>query len=648
MWVWATYRARPVEAVLLGLNIFYDYLSDPEVSRYSLGAEAQTVYGGVSANWYQGLSDERLADGRTAYSPDGFDIEFSGRMPGLPYLELTGRYYRWNGQGAGARDLEGTEYGLRLTPVPLFTVKGVYEDLSGGGDDVGVEALMEYRFGVPWQEQLRSSAVASRSDPWQRRFERVRRQYEQRVQYREKATPSDRVRLGPVTGAGSNGVRLEIIPGLPTEVTSIDISWTAPASASGPRSGMVSRQAAQFTPSAGNRSAVHVLNPADTGGFMFDQSISYQFTVVLRSASNAVRYTLTENGPGSRLFLSTSAASSTLDISWNRRTDAQSARLSWRQVSTLGVSSAAGAVPLVENEDIPLDLTDAMICPPTGMICTYTIRGLQPGTQYVVTLQIYSGAGAAGPRLTSGSVTLTTVGGARPTSRVSVAAVPSTITEGGSASTITLSADPAPDVRGGLSVPYTITGTDVTADDYTLTDADGNAVVSPVVIPAGEDSVALTLTAVDDADTGVETLIYTLMTGTGYTVGGTGTAMVRITDASMPAVSFTTDAVSVAEADGSVTLTLQLSGPPISTVGIPVMTMDESPASATAGADYTALTAGTMVTFAAGNLTQTVSVPITDDRLAEGAETFTVAFGSLPTGVVMGDTTQRDGDDYRR
>ena len=552
------YRARPVEAVLLGLNIFYDYLSDPEVSRYSLGAEAQTVYGGVSANWYQGLSDERLADGRTAYSPDGFDIEFSGRMPGLPYLELTGRYYRWNGQGAGTRDLEGTEYGLRLTPVPLFTVKGVYEDLSGGGDDVGVEASIEYQFGVPWQEQLRSSAVARRSDPWNRRFERVRRQYEQRVQHRGTAVPG---RSGPVRVlATASGVRLVFTAA--STVTNLRIGWALTASPDTELGTVTAQRSELILINRADQSYAYELTQAGTG-FTFDPNTAYRFTVALRSASDAVVATLTGDGPGtggSSLIVSTLAGSDTLFLSWQRQTGAQSARLSWQQASTLSVSDASGtpvAAPLVENEDITLDLTDATICPSPGTMCSYTIRGLQTGTQYVVTLEIYSGANAGGTRLNNGSVTLTTSGGPRPPSVISVAATPSTITEGGSAGTITVSASPAPNVRGGLSVPFTLVpGAGLLSSEYTLTDAAGNAVVSPVVIPAGDSSVALTLRALTDATAeSAETLTLRLsdpLSDAGYTLASAREATVTITDAGMPAVSFTAATVSVAETAGSV------------------------------------------------------------------------------------------------
>ena len=483
------YRARPVEAVLLGLNIFYDYLSDPEVSRYSLGAEAQTAYGGVSANWYQGLSDERLADGRTAYSPDGFDIEFSGRMPGLPYLELTGRYYRWNGQGAGTRDLEGTEYGLRLTPVSLFTVQGVYEDLSGGGDDVGMEASIEYRFGVPWQEQLRSSAVARRSDPWQRRFERVRRQYEQRVQHTASATGgSGALRpelivsaLEPITPGDAQGplqgVRLTF-PALPATVSEIDISWTLTATPGTPGTVTVSRSELSAHPTVDGQYSFNLLTQAT--GFPFVGATSYRFTAVLKSASGSVIVTLTDTGPGlsgSGLFVSASAGSDTLFLSWQRR-GAQSARLSWRQASTLDVSDASGtpvAAPRVENEETTLDMTDATICPPPGTTCSWMIRGLQTGTQYTVTLQVYSEADAGGIRLNNVSVTLTTSGdsGRCPSSawrrrraRSAKAARPARSR---------CQPVPAPNVRGGLSVPYTITGSGITADDYTLTDAAGDA-----------------------------------------------------------------------------------------------------------------------------------------------------------------------------
>ena len=523
------YRVEPVAGILLGANAFYDYLSDPEVSRYSLGLEVRSPLMDLSGNWYQGLSDETLSDGRIAYSPDGFDVEFAAHMPYMPYLEVTGRYYRWEGEGADPDDLNGTEYGLRFFPVPLFTLKTVYDNISGGGNDVGVEALIQYEFGVPLSQQLQLERVAFRTDMWQRRFERVQRQYEQRVRYR---------------GA-------------------------------------------------------------------------------VASRSN--------------LVLNVAATSNGLTLTWPRSSAAGSARISWRQAGSVtqnGVQSADGGAapaPLVENDEVTLNLTDA-ICPPSGTMCTYTIAGLQPGTQYAVTLDIYSGAGATGTRLSSTSEVATTTG-TRPNTTIGVTASVTGTTEGGAAVTITLSATPAPNARGGVSVPYTISGTGITAEDYTLTDAAGNAVTSPVNMPIGETTLALTLTALRDSDTteSLEMLTWQLdapAANAGYVLDGSRSA-VTISISPPASAAFSTDTTSVSEDGGTVTLTIAVTADPSAAVAVPIIIIDGT---AMMGSDYTVSLAENPIRVAAGETTATVSIGIVDDTDDEVDETFTVALGSSVAG----------------
>ena len=215
------YRGQPVEPLLLGINVFYDYLSKPNVSRYSIGLEARHRDFDLFTNWYQGLEDEvTLSDGQTAYSPDGFDFEFVGRIPQfLPHLQFIARYYRWKAEGLGADDLEGAEYGLRFSPVSLFAVEWRYDKMSGDEQDIGIEASIEYKFDVPLKQQLRPESVLQYEDVWQRRFERVWRQYEQRVLYKGGA-PSDQLRITEISG----GVRLEIL--VPEEAEEVMLSWS--------------------------------------------------------------------------------------------------------------------------------------------------------------------------------------------------------------------------------------------------------------------------------------------------------------------------------------------------------------------------------------------------------------------------------------
>ena len=168
-----------------GLNAFYDYLAEPQVDRWSVGAEMLGRWFSVSGNVYTGL-DEDTRGGNVHYSPDGWDIEFAGRAPRLPWLELAGRRYHWKRVGQAA--LKGEDYRLTLSPVPLLGVSLRYDDASeGGGSDFGFEASLSYEIGRPASEQLRPREAGAGVDPWQRRFERVRREYEQRVQRRAAA-----------------------------------------------------------------------------------------------------------------------------------------------------------------------------------------------------------------------------------------------------------------------------------------------------------------------------------------------------------------------------------------------------------------------------------------------------------------------------
>ena len=217
---------------------------------------------------------------------------------------------------------------------------------------------------------------------------------------------------------------------------------------------------------------------------------------------------------------------------------------------------------------------------------------------------------------------------------LSVAAAPILITEGED-STITITADRTP--AGDLTIPFTIGGTDIAAGDYTLTDASGTELtMNEVTLPASQTSVALTLTAVDDADTDPEMLTFTLNTpasGAAYTVPTTGAATTTVTinptEAALT-VQFSAATLEVTEGtDSMATVTVQLSAAASEEIIVPVVTMDGTgSAAATAGNDYTALSSGS-VTFADGDRSQTIEIEIIDDTEVESNETFTVSLGDL-------------------
>nr|CBA31110.1 hypothetical protein Csp_C26910 [Curvibacter putative symbiont of Hydra magnipapillata] len=90
----------------------------------------------------------------------------------------------------------------------------------------------------------------------------------------------------------------------------------------------------------------------------------------------------------------------------------------------------------------------------------------------------------------------------------------------------------------------------------------------------------------------------------------------------------------VDEAAGTITFTVTKTGSTNLASSVAFTTVDGS---AAAGSDYTA-TAGTL-TFAANETSKTITVPITNDTVFEGAETFSLQI-STPTNATIGDNSQ--------
>ncbi|MBO6645553.1 MAG: hypothetical protein JJ885_15370, partial [Muricauda sp.] len=105
-----------------------------------------------------------------------------------------------------------------------------------------------------------------------------------------------------------------------------------------------------------------------------------------------------------------------------------------------------------------------------------------------------------------------------------ITASDATATEAGTTTgEYTVSLDAANTTGSAITVNYLVTGTATTGDDYV-------ALAGSVDIPDTQQTATITLTPVDDADIEIdETVIVTLDTGTGYTVGTPDNATVTIT-----------------------------------------------------------------------------------------------------------------------
>ena len=96
-------------------------------------------------------------------------------------------------------------------------------------------------------------------------------------------------------------------------------------------------------------------------------------------------------------------------------------------------------------------------------------------------------------------------------------------------------------------------------------------------------------------------------------------------------VQFASATTSVSEGTPTLTVTVNRTGDVSATTNVDFATSDGT---ATAGSDYTA-TSGTL-TFAPGQLSKTFTVPIINDNVFEGNETFNVTLSNATSGVIVG------------
>jgi hypothetical protein len=174
-------------------------------------------------------------------------------------------------------------------------------------------------------------------------------------------------------------------------------------------------------------------------------------------------------------------------------------------------------------------------------------------------------------------------------------------------------------------------GSDYTATSITLNWADGDDAPQTCSIPLLEDTVV----------EGAETFTIALSGPTGgATLGSipTATATINDNDTAPPpppqrgTLAFGAATYGVGEAAGTATITVTRSGGSDGAVGV---TLASSDGTATAGADYTAVS--TTVTFAAGDAaTKTVTVTIANDTLVESAETINLTLSNVTGGATLG------------
>ncbi|MBU4112795.1 MAG: VCBS domain-containing protein, partial [Gammaproteobacteria bacterium] len=184
------------------------------------------------------------------------------------------------------------------------------------------------------------------------------------------------------------------------------------------------------------------------------------------------------------------------------------------------------------------------------------------------------------------------------------------------------------------------TGTPATAVAASSTSASGGTVVTgsygTLTIGANGsyiydlDDTNATVDALNTGSSLSEVFTYQIADGDGDVSNATLTITINGLSDGTPSLSI--NDVTVNEAAGTATFTVTRSGSSVATASVSYATSDGT---ATAGSDYTAITATTL-NFAIGETSKTIAVSITDDSTAESSETFNVTL-SAASGATISD-----------
>lgn len=337
--------------------------------------------------------------------------------------------------------------------------------------------------------------------------------------------------------------------------------------------------------------------------------------------------------------------------------------------ATLGTSSAT--VTVVDNETQPTIGLSATTYSANEMISPASITVQLSGPSKTATTVDYAttdGSAEAGSDYLAASGTVTVAAGST-TATIQVLIVDDSTYEGNEAFTVTLSnpdgatlgtstatvtitEDEMPPVIGfastsinasesaaaimitvSLSEPSDLetTASYTTMSGTATAGLDFTAQSGTVTIPAGSlsETIWITLDG-DDIDEPSEYFDVMLTSFTNAMPGNTMTTITLADDDPTPAIGFSSPDGSVSESGGTITLTVALSGPSSSDVTVNYATANGA---AAAGEDYEDSSGSVLIS--AGNLSTTVSIPISGDTVYEEDETFLVNLYG-PSGAMLG------------
>ncbi len=184
---------------MLGVNSFYDYDLTGKNSRVGVGAEAWTDNLKFSANGYFRLTDwhQSVLSNMEDYNErpaNGFDVRAAAYLPAYPQLGGSLMYEKYFGKGVALNsgstspdDLgdspSAVTLGVNYTPIPLVTVDVAHKKGQNTSNELQVGLNFNYRFGVPWIDQINKDTVALMRSLAGSRYDLVDRNYNIVMQY---------------------------------------------------------------------------------------------------------------------------------------------------------------------------------------------------------------------------------------------------------------------------------------------------------------------------------------------------------------------------------------------------------------------------------------------------------------------------------
>ena len=185
---------------------------------------------------------------------------------------------------------------------------------------------------------------------------------------------------------------------------------------------------------------------------------------------------------------------------------------------------------------------------------------------------------------------------------------------------------------GDTSVPFTVHYTTVPQGSTATAGQDYVAASGTLTFAAGVATQTLSITIIDDTivELTESVLVKLDSASSGIDLGGQVTSTILIQD-NEASVGFASATFTVSEGGTNAEVTVVRQGKVTGPASVLLTTADGT---ATAGQDYTATT--TTVSFSGVETSKKVLIPITDDRLREPTETFTVNLSSPSAGMVIG------------